>query len=59
MEAEQLAGELYEAYCARVGGVAFNGDPLPDWNEFSKDSSKRKQADGWRAVAEKAIALVG
>jgi len=34
-ELEDVAGELYEVYGKEVGGVAFNGDPLPDWAEFS------------------------
>lgn len=49
---EMLAGILYEVYCKSVGGIAWNGDPLPSWNEFSKDETKKKQADGWRDVAE-------
>ena len=45
------AGELYTAYCAAVGGKAFNGDPLPSWENFSKDQSKTAQARAWVAVA--------
>ena len=46
-----LAGFLYEVYCMEVGGVAFNGDKLPDWNEFSSAPNKKLQADAWIAVA--------
>lgn len=53
----ELAGVLYETYCAAVGGKAFNGDPLPSWEEMSKDSSKVKQTEGWQAVARKVAAL--
>jgi hypothetical protein len=55
-EAEILAERLYAAYCKAVGGVAFNGDPLPTWEEFAADPKKRKQADAWRAAAEVALA---
>lgn len=49
---EELAGKLYTVYCESVGGVAFNGEPLPTWEVFSADPEKTMQADGWRAVAE-------
>lgn len=52
------AGLLYETYCEAVGGVAFNGDPLPKWEEFSRDASKTKQSDAWIAVAKKALESV-
>lgn len=51
---EELAELLYERYCRAVGGVAFNGDPLPNWATFTTDPNKQKQASGWRAVAEAA-----
>lgn len=53
----ELAGVLYETYCAAVGGKALNGDPLPSWEEMSKDTSKVKQTEGWQAVARKVAAL--
>lgn len=31
-----IAELIYTEYCKAVGGVAFNGDPLPDWDTFSK-----------------------
>lgn len=46
-----FAGRAYDAYCAAVGGVAFNGDLLPTWENFSVDDSKQKQADAWREAA--------
>jgi len=49
---EKIAGELYETYCLAVGGVAFNGDALPTWEEFGSDSTKTKQSNAWRAVAK-------
>lgn len=52
---ETLAGKLYEEYCKAVGGKAFNGDVLPDWNSFRADPSKQKQSDAWVAVARQAI----
>lgn len=49
-----LAGKLYERYCQEVGGKAFNGDPLPDWQTFSNDATKQKQVNAWLSVAEEA-----
>jgi hypothetical protein len=58
MTTDKLAGILYEAYCKAVGGVAFNNDPLPSWKDFRADASKKKQSDGWIAVAEKALSIL-
>lgn len=52
---EQLnarAEKCYTTYCEAVGGIAFNGDPLPDWATFCADPTKAKQVEGWRAVAQ-------
>lgn len=57
MDNNQIAERLYERYCAAVGGVAFNGDKLPTWAEFSSDPGKTKQANAWLAVAEEARGL--
>jgi len=54
---EQIAGELYGAYCESVGGKAWNNDPLPNWETFALDLTKRKQSDGYRAMAEKACQM--
>lgn len=54
---EQNAKALYECYCKEVGGKAFNGDPLPSWEEFGKDPTKQKQANAWREVAKLAVEL--
>ena len=51
----KIAGDLYETYCIAVGGLAFNGDPLPSWAEFSKDPTKQKQVVGWVRVAARAF----
>lgn len=51
METECLAEKLYTTYCAAVGGVAFNGDTLPTWEEFSADPDKQKQIIAWLDVA--------
>lgn len=53
----KLAGQLYATYCNAVGGVAHNGDKLPTWDEFSADSGKQKQVNGWMEVA-RATALL-
>lgn len=55
IDREQLAGVLYETYCAAVGRFAFNGDPLPDWQSFRADAGKLRQSDAWVAVADKAV----
>jgi hypothetical protein len=51
----EIASMLYTEYCIAVGGLSFNGDPLPSWEEFSNDSTKEKQANAWRVVAEKSL----
>jgi len=53
-----VAEELYTAYCKAVGGVAFNGDPLPSWAEFSADPSKTKQSNAWLEAADRAMQLL-
>lgn len=50
-----VAERFYNLYCDEVGGKAYNGDPLPRWDEFAKDEKKEKQANAWRAVADFAI----
>lgn len=55
---EGIAAGLYERYCEEVGGKAFNGDPLPKWEEFRADPSKKKQSDAWVKVAVEALALI-
>jgi hypothetical protein len=52
---EQLAEDLYTTYCENVGGVAFNGDPLPTWEEFKANPEKEKQVNAWVAMAVRAI----
>ena len=46
-----LAKLLYTTYCEAVGGVAYDGAPLPTWEEFCADPKKKKQVLGWMAVA--------
>ena len=50
-QVEAAAELLYTVYCENVGGIAFNGDKLPTWTEFSVDPKKEKQANAWRASA--------
>jgi len=52
---KDLAEMLYEAYCQAVGGVAYDGKPLPKWAEFVLDPAKQKQAQGWLKVADCAL----
>lgn len=58
IDKETVAKRLYETYCEKVGGLAFNGDKLPTWEEFSTDSTKKKQSDAWLAAAQAAIDLL-
>lgn len=51
-KAVDYAKQAYETYNKAVGGVAFNGDPLPSWDEFAADESKQKQVGAWIAVGE-------
>ncbi len=53
-----VAERLYTVYCESVGGKAYNGDPLPDWNDFHNDPSKDKQSKGWMDAADAAIDLL-
>lgn len=55
---DRLAGQLYDNYCVSVGGKAWNGDPLPSWEEFGSDPTKQLQANGWRSSAKLAMAIV-
>jgi len=55
---EQVAKELYDTYCAAVGGVAYNGDTLPSWEEFSTDPTKQRQSEAWLATADRAMDLL-
>lgn len=50
-----VAGKLYDTYCEAVGGKAFNGDPLPAWEDFRADTEKTPQSDAWMVVAEHAL----
>lgn len=43
----------YEAYCDTVGGVAFNGDPLPTWEQQCERSPKI--AEAWRSASRAAV----
>lgn len=52
---EEHADLLYSVYCEAVGGVAFNGDPLPAWEAFAADPKKQLQSDAWRSVAVQSL----
>jgi hypothetical protein len=54
-----LAARLYTKYCDQVGGVAFNGDPLPSWDQFSNDPKKQKQMHAWVGAAQEAVVVLG
>lgn len=48
-DTEDLAKVAYSTYCVHVGGVAFNGDALPTWDEQAERNPKI--AEAWRASA--------
>ncbi len=50
-----IADELYTLYCDEVGGKSYSGEPLPEWSMFSSDPKSKKQADAWRAVANRVL----
>ncbi len=52
---ETLANDLYTHYCQMVGGKAWNGDPLPTWEQFYSSNEKRVQSHAWVCVAARAI----
>jgi hypothetical protein len=43
----------YETYCKEVGGVSFNGDKLPTWEEQCERNPKI--ANAWSAAARATI----
>lgn len=47
---KDLAVKAYDAYTAAVGGVNYQGEPLPTGAEFFADPSKEKQQAGWLAA---------
>jgi len=51
MKRANVAGRLYDEYCKAVGGLAYDGKPLPVWHVFYSDSAKRKQANAWIHIA--------
>jgi len=53
-----VADAIYTTYCAAVGGVAFNGDPLPTWAVLADDETKKKQSEAWLAAADRAMELL-
>jgi len=53
-----VAERLYTVYCQSVGGKAFNGDPLPSWEEFVNDPTKEKQSKAWLDAGSAAIDLL-
>ena len=59
---EQLAITAWDTYARAVGGKAFNGDPLPTWEEMAADPKKMVQTEAWRrtatAVANSALGTV-
>lgn len=55
---ELIAMAMYDEYCEKVGGKAYDGRPLPTAKEFFDDDTKAKQVRGWMAAASKALELI-
>ena len=53
-----VAERLYSAYCLATGGKAYDGKPLPTWEEFCADPSRKLQSDAWVQVARTAMDLL-
>jgi len=51
-EIESWAKDAYEVYSEAVGGVNFQGDALPGWEEYRNDPTKTKTLQGWLAVGK-------
>jgi hypothetical protein len=54
---EEHSALLYSVYREAVGGTAFNGEPLPYWEDFAADPNKELQANAWRSVAKQSLEL--
>lgn len=52
-----LGRVAWTAYAGAVGGVAYNGDKLPTWEEMEADPNKTKLVAAWKEAA-RAVALV-
>ena len=58
MNKETLTEKLYNNYCVRVGGKAFNGNALPTWKDFESHPEKQVQVEAWRGTADDAIYIL-
>ena len=45
---DQTTAAAWNEYREVVGGVAYNGDPLPTWDQFRDDPNKAVQVKAWR-----------
>lgn len=45
-----LGREAYTAYAMSVGGKAYDGRPLPTWEELSE-----QRRNGWAAAAQRVV----
>lgn len=52
---ENTAKKLWESYRDSVGGTAIDNAVLPDWETFRKDTAKKRQSEGWVAMAKTLI----
>jgi hypothetical protein len=55
---ERAGQTAYDAYCREVGGRAFNGDPLPTWQE-QRERDDQKIPNAWCAAAQAVLTVFG
>jgi len=58
-ESEELAKIMYDAYIESVGKKAFNGEMLPESDEFFCNTKYDVQANGWKDSANTVIGKIG
>jgi len=51
----RLAGVAYTAYAKAVGNRAYNGDPLPTWDQMQADPAKARLVEAWTIAASAAV----
>ena len=49
----------WDKYSESVGGKSYNGDPLPTWEEMTKDSTKEKVVLAWQNTIVEVLSKLG
>jgi hypothetical protein len=53
---DQISGRAYSAYCKSVGGIAFNGDILPEWSAV-RENLREAWREATRATLQYAVEI--